>query len=566
MEAIRTRLDTTGVPPCQFYPVAKNIPLRVALRLQESLELPGIEVQEVPLRDYKYGDFATHLFGYLREISQEELKNLVAAGYQPGENIGKTGLEKTLESYLRGENGLRRLERDRAQRPVRELLHRDPVPGQDAWLTIDYTIQKAAEEALRERLTYLRKQTKYRRARAGAVVALDPRTGEILAMASQPSFDPNLFADVVPPKVFAALNADPDKPFNNRVLRGLYQPASTFKPFVVYAALREGVVRPGEIFYCHGYDRVYGAKARCWVAEGHGRQTVVEGLKNSCNAVLYELGRRLGVERLANYARLFGFGRTTGIELAPGDAKGTVPDPDFKARLRPGDPWRELETLHFAIGQGYLEVTPLQLAVAYAALANGGLLLRPTVVREIRTFDGRPVRRFPLRQVVDRIPMDKETREIILAGLNEVVTGGTASGAFAGFPLDRIPVAGKTGTGEKAGADDYSLFACFAPADDPQIVVVVVIEQGGSGSLGAAPVARKVLEAFFGVESSPPATTRKSSPRAQPEAVATPATASRTAEPVKPEAEEPAVALPLQPPEANGLETSVTETAGEENL
>ncbi|MGQ9778793.1 MAG: penicillin-binding protein 2 [Bacillota bacterium] len=510
LEAIRVRLATPGIPPCQLYPVAKDVPLRVALRIQESLDLPGVEVQEVSLRNYKYGDFATHLFGYIREISQEELKDLFSAGYQIGEMIGKTGLEKTLERYLRGENGLRRLERDRAQRPVRELLHRDPVPGHDAWLTIDFNVQKAAEEALRERLVYLRKYTKYRRARAGAVVALDPRTGEILAMASQPSFDPNLFVDVVPPKVFAALNADPDKPFNNRVLRGLYPPASTFKPFVVYAALREGAVRPGEVFFCHGVDRVYGEKARCWTV--HGRQTVVEGLKNSCNVMFYELGRRLGVEKLAYYAGLFGFGRPTGLELAPGEAKGIVPDPVFKARLRPNDPWRELETLHFAIGQGYLEVTPLQLAVAYAALANGGRLLRPSIVREIRTFDGRPVRRFPLGQVVGRVPMNKEIREIILAGLNEVVTGGTAAGAFAGFPLDRIPVAGKTGTGQRAGADDYSLFACFAPADDPQIVVVVVIEQGGSGSIGAAPVARRVLEAFFGIEPFPYAP-RKGAPQ-----------------------------------------------------
>lgn len=563
IETIRARLSTSGVPPCQLYPVAKDVPVSVAMRIQESLDLPGIEVQEVPLRNYRYGDFATHLFGYIREISQDELAKLLSAGYQMGDTIGKTGLEKTLEPYLRGENGLRRIERDRAQRPVREILNRDPVPGHDAWLTIDFTVQKVAEEALRERLLYLQKQTKYRRARAGAVVALDPRTGEILAMASQPSFDPNLFVDVVPPQVFAALNANPDKPFNNRALRGLYPPASTFKPFTVYAALREGVVRPGEVFSCTGYDRVYGEKARCWAAGGHGRQTVVEGLKNSCNVVLYELGRRLGVERLAHYTRLFGFGRATGIELAPGDAKGTVPDPDFKARLRPNDPWRELETLHFAIGQGYLEVTPLQLAVAYAALANGGRLLRPSLVREIRTFDGRLVRRFPLGQVMDRVPMNGEIRKIILEGLNEVVSGGTAAGAFAGFPLDRIPVAGKTGTGQKAGADDYSLFACFAPADDPQIVVVVVIEQGGSGSLGAAPVARRVLEAFFGIEPLPPAP-RKSAPQAEPaEAAAPPALASEAAEPAEPGTEEPPAALPLQPPEAESLGVSITEATGE---
>ncbi|MCL6615165.1 MAG: penicillin-binding protein 2, partial [Firmicutes bacterium] len=189
-------------------------------------------------------------------------------------------------------------------------------------------------------------------------------------------------------------------------------------------------------------------------------------------------------------------------------------------------------------------------------------LLRPSLVREIRTFDGRLVRRFPLGQVVDRVPMNGEIREIILEGLNEVVSGGTAAGAFAGFPLERIPVAGKTGTGKTAGADDYSLFACFAPADDPQIVVVVVIEQGGSGSLGAAPVARRVLEAFFGIEPPPPAP-RKSAPQAEPEAAAPPALASEAAEPGEPGTEEPPAALPLQPPGAEDLGGSVTEATGE---
>ena len=505
-EEILNRLTTPNITPYQLYPIAKNIPMPTALHIQESLDLPGIEVLEVPLREYKYGDFATHSFGYVREISNEELTRLASSGYQMGDMIGKTGLERTIEPYLRGQDGVRVIEVDRNQRPTRELYARAPNPGSDAWLTLDFEVQKAAEDALRSRLSHLRSNTAYRHARAGAVIALDPRNGEILALASQPSFDPNLFVNVVSAKEFAALNADPDKPFNNRVLRGLYPPASTFKPFTVFAALQDGKAKPNETFFCSGYDRIYKSLAKCWIAaqgRGHGVLTLVGGLKNSCNVVMYELGRRLGVEKLAYYTRMFHFGRSTGLDLAPGDTAGTVPDLAYKKRLRPDDPWRELETLHFAIGQGYLEVTPIQLALAYAGLANGGVFPRPHLVREIRRVDGTVLRRFGERGVLDRVKMDEATRRVILEGLNEVVSGGTASGAFAGFPLDRYPIAGKTGTGQKKGYDDFSLFACFAPADKPRIVVVVVLEQGGAGSTGAAPVARKILEAFFHVRPAP---------------------------------------------------------------
>ena len=254
--------------------------------------------------------------------------------------------------------------------------------------------------------------------------------------------------------------------------------------------------------------------AKCWIAgqgRGHGLLTLIGGLKNSCNVVMYELGRRLGVEKLAYYTRMFHFGRSTGVDLAPGDAAGIVPDIAYKKNLRPEDPWRELETLHFAIGQGYLEVTPIQLAMAYAGLANGGDFSRPHLVKEIRSVEGKVLRRFGDRGELDRVKMDEPTRRLILEGLNEVVSGGTAAGAFAGFPLDRYPVAGKTGTGQKKGYDDFALFACFAPADKPRIVVVVVLEQGGGGSIGAAPVARKVLEAFFHVRPTPVAPARSGS-------------------------------------------------------
>lgn len=501
-DSLNQRLNSAEIRPYQLYPLAKNVPVKTAMLLQESLDLPGIEVEKIPSRRYIYGDFATHAFGYIGEINNGEYNKFKSSGYQLGDMIGKIGLERSLELFLRGESGVRRMERDWLQRPVGQVDYRSPEPGYDAFLTLDFNVQKAAEEALRNKLSYLQKYTKYRNAKAGAVIALDPRNGEILAMTSQPSFDPNLFIGIMPSQTFAALNTNPNKPFNNRVLRGVYPPASTFKPFTVLAALSAGKVGADETFYCTGYDRVFGNKAKCWIASqgrGHGRLDLIGGLKNSCNVVMYELGRRLGVERLAAFARLFHFGRSIGIDLSPGDATGIVPDKAYKKKVNPKDDWRDLETLHFAIGQGYLEVTPLQLAMAYGGLANGGKFYQPHLVKSIRDMDRRLIRNYQKPQLINSIAISAENKRLILEGLNEVVSGGTASGAFSGFPLQLYPIAGKTGTSQKTGYDDFALFACFAPADRPTIVVVVVIEQGGGGSIAAAPVARQVLEAYFGL-------------------------------------------------------------------
>ena len=518
--------------PYQYIPICKDIDPETTIKLYEAkLDLPGVEVDEVPVRFYLNGDFASHLFGYIREIDSQELEEMRQKGYQYrlGDLIGKTGLERTYEEVLRGFEGGKIFEVDIRGRPLRLLENSEQVPGNNLHLTIDQKLQMAAEKALEEQLAYLQKYTKWRNAKSGAVIALDPRNGDILAMVSKPSFDPNLFAGVISPEVADQLYNNPLHPFMNRVIQGEFSPGSTFKPVTVFSALMENQVDEEQSFNCTGIDPVWKQRFPCWVlsdtGKGHGRQNVVDGLKNSCNIVMAELSRKIGPDVLAKYARYFGFGRPTGINLYPGERLGLVADPDWKMKNTREKEWYPLETLHFGIGQGFLTVTPLQLAQMYAAIANNGKVYRPQLVTKITTPAGETVKRFQPKLTADlRAP--RSFYSILQQGLAEVVSGGTAAWVFQGFPLDQYPVAGKTGTVQKPPYDNSGVFACYAPADKPEIVVIVLIEQGGSGSGGAAPVARKILEAYFDLDKKPRPTSVPT-PVAKPTPAATPNTVDK---------------------------------------
>lgn len=496
--------------PYQYVTIQKDIDPATAIKILEAkLDLPGVEVDEVPLRFYKYGEFASHLFGYIREINDAELNRLRSDGYKLGDLIGKTGLERTYESYLRGNDGGKIYEVDISGRRKAKLETQEAKPGNNLHLTLDYKLQAAAERALEEQLTYLQQHTKYKNAKSGAVIALDPRNGDILAMTSKPGYDPNLFVGSIPANVANDLYNNPLFPLMNRVLQGEFAPGSTFKPVTVLTALKENKVTADERFYCNGYDPVWKSKFRCWtVSSGsspHGEETIIDGLRNSCNIVMGELSRRTGIEALAASAKAMGFGKKTGLNLYPGEKIGLVPDPDWKRKNTRDKNWMPLETLHFGIGQGYLTVTPLQLAQFYGALANHGIAYRPRVVTRISDIAGEVVKEFRPSKAAD-LNVSQEYLEIVKKGLEEVVGEGTAAHYFRGFPLDKYPVAGKTGTAEKPPYDNNGVFASFAPANNPEIVVVVVVEQGGSGSAGATPIARKVLEAYFNI--LPPETRR----------------------------------------------------------
>ncbi|TCL70955.1 penicillin-binding protein 2 [Hydrogenispora ethanolica] len=538
--------------PYQFIPISKDLDSATVIKILEAkLDLPGVEVDDIPLRYYPYGEYASHLFGYIREISESELNELKSKDYRLGDLIGKTGLERTYEDYLRGVAGGKIYEVDINGRPLRLLENKEPVPGDNLHLTIDQKVQAAAEKALDDQFLNLQKNSQWRNAKSGAVIALDPRNGNILAMVSKPGFDPNLFTGVITPEIAQKLYNNPLHPFSNRVVQGEFQPGSTFKPITVLAALMEHKVNEKDRFYCSGYDPVWGSRFKCWIYSerrgGHGSQTVVEGLKNSCNIVMAELSRKIGPDTLAKYARYFGLGQATGLNLYPGEAKGFIPDTDWK-KQRFKDRWYPLETLHFGIGQGYLTVTPLQLAQVYEAIANGGKVYHPQLVSKITTPGGKVVLTNEPK-VVKELNVPTEIMATVREGLSEVISEGTAAYAFRGFPLDKYPVSGKTGTVQKPPYDNSGVFAAYAPSNKPEIVVIVYIEQGGSGSGGAAPVARKILEAYFNLDKKPKAATPAQSganSRVSPGPSTLPTAPSATSpEPTQPAAEEPSgTALP----------------------
>lgn len=490
----------------QYIPVKHDVdPETISRIIEARLDFPGVAVERYPVRSYPLGESAAHLFGHIGEIDQQELEIMRGSGYRLGDQVGKMGLEKTYETYLRGIDGLRIVKVDSVGNPQQVLEEIGYSPGQNLYLTIDLELQLEAETALREHMLWLREHTEYENAGSGAVVVIDPRSGAILAMVSYPQFDPNIFVGGTDQEVLTELFNDPLKPFNNRVTREVYMPGSTFKPVTIIAALEEGLTGPNQKFICTGTDRVHGTLFNCWKTEGHDVLNLVEGLAFSCNMVLAELAREVGPDGIAKYARLLGFGSRTGLNLHPVEMAGLVGDPEYKRGTK--DPrWYPIETVHLSVGQGFIQVTPLQLAQAFSLIANGGKYYQPWVVKRIESSEGRMVREFS-PQMTREIPLQPSTLELVREGLEKVVAEGTALGAFWDFPLEDIPVAGKTGTAQIHGKEDFAFFASYAPADRPELVILVVVEEGGSGSTGAAPVARRLYETYFGLNPRPVSST-----------------------------------------------------------
>jgi penicillin-binding protein 2 len=496
-EAIEQKLSTPRRP---FEPIrikADVDPDVVVTIGERRTEFPGIIIEEVPVRHYIMGDTASHVIGYTREIDPEELKEHRDEGYKLGDLIGKVGIEKAFEAYLRGTDGGEQVEVNSLSQPIRVLGSVAPESGCDVVLTIDSRIQAAAEEALEAQLDSLSKFEQTRKAQAGVVIAMDPRTGEILAMASRPSYDPNIFVGELSQEDLESLMSSPS-PQPNRAISHTYAPGSTFKVITALTALEQGKVNLGARFLCTGRD--YASGKGCWTVErgrSHGNLNIIGGISESCNIVFYELGRRVGIDALAQTARLFGLGQATGIIMSPKDQAGLVPDREWKMSSFKGydRTWYPTETLDVAIGQGALLVTPLQLANVYSAIAERGVLRQPMIVRAVLDSNGRAVKRLQ-PAVVRSISISSHSWDILDQGLQGVVSEGTAKGAFIGFPLR---VAGKTGTAQNPQGPSHAWFACYAPVEAPEIVVVVMIEHALSGAANAAPVARQVLENYFGI-------------------------------------------------------------------
>jgi len=384
---------------------------KVALAETHALELPGLYAEVVPVRQYLAGEILAHVIGYIGEVSPEELEQDRTGAYTIGDRVGKFGVERYLDAYLRGRNGAEQVEVDALGRGVRSLGRIAPVSGYNVILNIDSFLQKAAWDAME--------------GRTGAVVVMDPRNGAILAMVSSPSFDPNLFTGKISPAVWRRLSNNVLRPMENRAISGQYPPGSTYKPVVAAAALGENLISPETSVHCDGHFVLGNRTFHCWQKNGHGRVNLHRALVESCDVFFYEIGKRIGVDALARYARGLGLGTPTGVDL-PREKAGLVPTKAWKLK-RFKQPWHMGETISISIGQGYDLVTPIQLLNAYCALANGGTVWRPRLVKRIETQDGKPVVTFPpLRQSVAPIPA--ETLQLINRGLWGVVNEARGTG------------------------------------------------------------------------------------------------------------------------------------------
>ena len=440
---------------------------------------PEMEVVQEPRRLYPENGLAAHVIGYVGEVSEAELNSSEFASYSQGELVGKFGLERQYNEILKGVDGQRRVVVDVAGREHEVLESVEATPGQNLQLTIDIDLQAVAELALE--------------GKKGAVVALDPRDGSVLAMVSRPSFDPNLFAAHIKTADWKALNSNPDNPMINRAIQAQFAPGSTFKPLVAIAGLETGTIDENYTVQCNGGGTFYGRYTKCWQKSGHGGVNMHAGIVHSCDVYFYTVGDQIGIDRIAEYAAQAGLGKKTGIDL-PGEAEGLMPSTKWKFRNQ-REKWYPGETISVAIGQGAITVTPIQLASAIGGMANGGVWFQPHLVKMAAATDARH-ENWNLKNIAK-----------VVAGMYGVVNESDGTGVSAKIP--GVPVSGKTGSAQrvsnalrksgKLGKNelvDNGWFVAFAPRENPEIVLAVLLEGGEHGPL-AAPTARDVIKAYF---------------------------------------------------------------------
>jgi penicillin-binding protein 2 len=462
--------------------------------------LPGVFTDVKPRRLYVGRDLAAHVLGYIGEIQLKQLESRAYADYRSGEIVGQAGIEHRHQAALRGRAGGRNVVVDVAGRVDEVLDEVRPAPGGTVVLTLDRDLQRAAEEAFGP--TVIGEPAK-----RGALVALNVHTGEVLALASRPAFDPNSFAGGIDAETWKNLTTDEARPLQNRALAGQYPPGSTYKPFIAAAGLQDGFVDPRETVFCPGTFKLGRRTYRCWKRGGHGNVNFHRALVVSCDVYFYQLGLKLGVDRLAFFANGFNLGRRTGIRVGD-ESAGLVPTRAWKER-RFKEPWQKGETVSVSIGQGFNLTTPLQLTVAYAALGNGGKLVRPRILTRVESRDG-GVRSGPEPEVFGTVPVDPQHLDRIRRALEGVVheAGGTGPRAR----VEGVRIAGKTGTAQVVRLKhtehleddeiplrfrDHAWFAAFAPADVPEIAVVALVEHGGHGGSAAGPIVKAVVSQYF---------------------------------------------------------------------
>lgn len=488
---------------------------------EEHLDLPGVLIEIDPIRQYPSGDLISHIIGYMGHIPGEQAETYAERGYDPNnDKVGLTGVELTFDEELRGSKGYKYIEVDVAGREIRAVG--DPQPpllGHNLILTIDLDLQEFTEDALRQGLEKAESE-------CGVAIAMNPQTGEILSLVSLPSYDNNLFAGGISQEDWARLKEDPRKLLVNHAVSGQYPPGSAFKIVPAAAALEEGIVNRRTTLVCQGSlwlpnryfpdDPELAQQFYCWIhkyGRGHGPLNIVQAIAQSCDIFFYQVAggfkefEGLGLERLSEYAHFFGLGQPTAIDL-PGEAPGLVPTKKWK-RLNYAEGWTTGDTYNVAIGQGFILVTPLQLLNATTAVANGGTLYRPQIVYQVTDAEGQVIRPFA-PEVIGQVPVSEENLATVREGMRMVVEWGTARRA----KLEGVEVAGKTGTSEYPGPLDeeghlptHAWFTAFAPAEEPEIALVIFVAGGGEGTTTAVPIAVEILRYYFGLPEPQPTPT-----------------------------------------------------------
>src|SRR4051812_34817028 len=486
---------------------AESLPIRTRLNDEEvarfaanRFRFEGVDIKPRLFRQYPYGDTASHLIGYMGRINQQDQEKLeeegVDANYRGTDYIGKSGLEASYQDELHGTTGFEQVEIDAAGRGIRTLSRTPSQPGNNIALTLDLKLQQVAESILGER--------------RGALVALEPSSGAVLAFVSKPGYDPNLFVDGIDPQSWSELNNSPDKPLLNRAINGVYPPGSTFKPFMAMAALELGKRKPSSTIQDHGYFEFGGRRFRDSKPGGNGTVDLMKSIVVSSDTYYYQLANDMGIDAIASFMQNFGFGARTGIDLQ-GEALGVLPSPEWKQkrfRNPAQQKWFPGETISIGIGQGYNNYTPIQLAQAGATLVNGGVMYKPHLVSyvdNLRTGERREIE----PEVIKRVRLKPEHVEFVKRAMQGVNKEGTGARAFAGT---QYTSGGKTGTAQVIGIKqgekydeskvaerfrDHSLFIAFAPLDSPRIAIAVIVENGGFGARAAAPITRTVLDYFL---------------------------------------------------------------------
>lgn len=468
-----------------------NLDQQMVTKIEEQRRyMPEVMLSVQPIRNYPYHELAVHALGYVGEVSSYEIEQGLFKNISQGSLVGKAGLEKTYDKYLRGEDGAFMEEVDVAGNVVKHYDSVQPVPGKNLKLTLDYQLQKELEEFTDKHLAYLRNSGIAPGARAAAVIAIDPRNGAVRAMVSRPGYDPNWFVHGISSKNWNSINNDPNYPMNNKVITGEYPPGSTFKIVTGSAAFELKKVGLNEPIFDGGFHPMVPTMGNAG-GEVLGWLTFIKALAMSDNVYFYELGYRVGIDNIEKYAHIFGFGERTGIDLE-GESKGLVASKKVKRKIWDED-WRLGDTFNAAIGQGFNLTTPIQLSVMLSIVANGGTKYQPYLVDSIINSDGSLFEK-PKRAEGKHIDVSQQTIDYIRMGMSATTQEGGTASYFAGLPK---PIAGKTGTAENSHGRDHGLFVAYGPVDDPELVVVCIVEQGGFGSVAAGPIVYKAFEEFF---------------------------------------------------------------------